>query len=180
MGQEKFVSEELSDMEGVSLSEIRTAAEKGVDENWNEREFLEYLNEHYAYDEIVEEEGDDIEFEDGNGDSVTFEDVERQEDQFSGINESEPETSPETEEEEQDFSLPDVEVDWSEHVDEDELDVSLNALETRQMMPASIEDEASVAIHIAAEKFDMDKHDVVKQIVDPMIVEGMIDVFADE
>ena len=171
IGREQFVAEELANMEGVSLGEIETVAEKAVEGGWGAKRFLEYTEEHYAHDE-VERMNDEVEsgmmdgsddpfedndFEDDSGVSVDDVDVGRDEDS--------------SDEQEIELESPDYDVDWNDIVDDSGLENPISDYETQRMMSQTVEDEAAVAINIFADRFGLSKREVMKHIVEPAIVD---------
>lgn len=176
LGQSQFVAEELKDMEGVGLREVHTAAEKGVDEGWNSQRFLEYVDKNYAYDDTSLD--DDVETDILGDDQPDFADPV---DPTEGHDPSEGVDLEEDDGDEIDFGMPEIDVDWSEHVDDDELNgESLASLEGQRMMSQQIEDDASVAIKVLSAKTGMSERNVMKKLVEPAIVDQAVKFLADE
>lgn len=170
IGQEQFVASELDDMEGVSLSELETVAEKAVDEGWNSPRFLEYVNENYAFDDMdIVEENVDAGMMDGSTDP--FEDNDFTDSEGISVDD----VDVETEDEEVDFSVPNIDVDWSDHISDSDLNgTSLSELKTRRMMSQTIQDEAAVAMNVLSTTTGLSHREVMKQFVEPLIVDQTI------
>jgi hypothetical protein len=163
VGQEGFVAEKISNMDGLNLGELQTVADKASAESWNTNKFLEYLDEHYAYDEL-EEQADtgmmgDTDFEDDLTGGVSTGDVEQG---------HQHEETPDT-----DFGMPDVsEVEWEEVVDDSELNgETLGSLKARQMVTQTFQDNGAIAINILCAKTGMSEQDVMEKFVQPLVVD---------
>lgn len=184
---ERFTASELADMEGVSLSELETCAEKAANNKWNHSRFLEYINENYAYDDIEEPDGVDSGMMDG---SDPFEDndygndtPERKDGGSTGVSVDDVEVddgSGGTEDRVQ-YERPNIEVDWGDHVDDEDLNgASLAELKTRRMMGSEpIEDEAAVAINIVSAKTGLSLRETKKMFAEPAIVDRCIEFLND-
>lgn len=177
-GQTDFIADELSQMKMVSLREIKSAAEKASENGWTNFRFLEYIENNYAYSDTSEDVSDDVET--GiMGEQKDFADspeptADGRED-FQG-----PETVDGEEGEELDLEVPEIEVNWSEHVDDNELGgVTLSELEAQRMQSQRIEDEASVAINILSAKTGLSSREVMQKIIQPIIVDSTIGFLQD-
>lgn len=168
IGQEQLVRSELEDMEGVSISEVLLAAEKSVSEGWNTQRFLEYINEEFAYN--VEEDVSDVSsgvLSDNTEDPFTDDDI--SDTDGLTVSEDEPDDF-----EESSFDIEKPELDLGELLDEDSLPrgVTVQELENNRMMYQTIEDDAAVMISALSEMTGASKRDVIKDFVEPLIIES--------
>lgn len=169
--QEQLAASELEDMEGVSLNELHTAAERAVEKNWNTNRFLQFVQDEFAYDEMMEDEseiesgimgdssGDPFENDSGLDDVDGVEVNDEEEDHI-----------------EADFGFDDPEVEWENVLDKSDLpgDVSFSELMQEKMQYQTIEDDASITISAMASMTGLSKRDVIKRFVEPLIVEAGI------
>jgi len=167
IGQEQFVANEIADMEGVSLGELYTSAEKAVAEDWNAQRFLEYVDKNFAYDDMTP----DGDVEAGViGENPEFEDT-----SFDEESDDSPDPTEDLE-----IATTDIDVDWSEHVDESNLNKPLSKLEQGRMLSQTIEDDAAVAINILAARQGMSQQKVMSEIIEPLIVDETIGLLQGE
>lgn len=172
VGQEGFVAEKITNMDGLNLGELHTVAEKASAESWNTNKFLEYLDEHYAYDEL-EDQADtgmmgDTDFEDDLSGGITTGDVQQG---------HEHEDTPDT-----DFGMPDVsDVEWEEVVDDSELNgETLGSVKARQMVTQTFQDDGAIAINILCAKTGMSEQEVMDKFVQPLVVDRAYRFLQDE
>ena len=171
IGQEVFVANEIGDMLGVGLNEIASVSEKAANEGWNDNRFLKYIKDNYAYDE-TERVDDDIEEGMLDGSDLSFEDETVQDPYDNDLDDQNADGEPE---EEVDFGGMEIDVEWSDHVSDEDLNgQSLSELETRRLMTQSIEDDAAVAIHILCAKTGMSQRDIMQKFVEPLIVDNAV------
>ncbi|QCC60222.1 ParB N-terminal domain-containing protein [Natrinema thermotolerans] len=168
IGQSKFVANEISDMEGVGLNEIRNEAKKGAQEGWDENRLLTNLEKNYAHNETEKIEESD--FEEGmlNGDDLEFEDDTVPEPVDDSTEEEE-----ETETEELDLRTEMREFDLEVLVDDD-MASSADELKTRNLQAVSFEDEAAQLFVAMKEKYDLSDSDLMKKFVEPIFVDTAV------
>lgn len=169
IGKEQFVASELAKMGGVSLSEIETVAEKAVEGGWSDQRFLEYLDEKYAYDP-EKPEGVDAGMADGSSDPLDGDENSKKKDKFED-NSRVSVDDVDVEDEANPFEAPEVDPEFEELVDDSDLNgESLSELESRKMMSQTIEDDAAVTINLIAAKTGLNPRDVLKEFIEPHIV----------
>lgn len=167
IGQDGFVANELGDMEGVSLDELRKVAKEAADGGWNDNRFLKELNDKYAYDP-AEDLDDEIEGGMMDGSDLDFED--------DTVPESPTDAGDEffEDEESEETPIPQIEsgdINWSDYVDDDDLNQPLSQIETRRMITQSVEDEGAVAVHILCDITGMSQREVMQNVVEPMLAD---------
>lgn len=179
-GQEEMVAEAIKGMEGVSVREIRNAAEKAADEGMTEQEFIDHVEEAYAPSEETEE-------------SVGTEDLEMVDESTSEPRDTSSGTATETadeetaempeppEEEELPFGgeVPDVE--WGEYVDDDDLPTAhtVGQIERQRMQVIRFEGESAVALKLLGTLYGVDIQDLGEEFVGPMIVKEVANIIKD-
>jgi hypothetical protein len=162
--QTHFVGSELTDMSGVSLREIHSAAEQGVDQGWNSQQFLEYVEENFTMDDT--ELADDVET-GVLGDQPDFADP-------VDPSEFEDTTDEVTADEVTDnfeFEIESGDVDWSALVQDQDLEeMTVSDAEQKKMQSVALEDDASVALEIVQGATGMSKEEVVSEFLAPVLV----------
>lgn len=160
--QHKFVGTELADMEGVSLREIHSAVEQGVDQGWNSQQFLEYVEENFAIDDTSLDDdvetgvlGDQPDFDEPMDPSEFQEDT----------------TSEDTSDEEFEFEIESGDIDWSALVQDQDLEeMTVSEAEQKKMQSVALEDDASVALEILQGATGMSKKEIVSEFLAPVLV----------
>lgn len=175
-----WVADQLDEMRGVGLGEIKQVAEKAADEGWNSDKFLETLRENFAEKEETPDKAAKTMDEGTLGGSDPFADTspgQTYDDRETGDIETDEET-PETDFQQEpehpvNFDDPNLDVDWDALVDEGDLlgDESLDQLTHRKYLDTVLEDEAAIMVYVLAELSGEDTEDVIRKVVQPAIVE---------
>lgn len=164
MGRELFVAEELGNMDGVSLSELESAAERAAENGWDDQRFLQYVDEEFADDEEIE-----LGIQSGmaDGDDEPWEDTTELD--------TETDTDPEPQQDDgPDLETPDIEVEWENVLDGADIESSLGELQQKTMIVESFEDDAAIALQILQEQCGLTQEEVVDQIVEPLLVDRTV------
>lgn len=168
MGREISTANELAGMDGLNLSELENVAEQAVDDGWNSGQFLEYVRENLAYDEMEQMEDEiDAGYEgDGATDEYTAD---------TGVS-TDDVTVDDNGHDDTDFGLEVGEVDWDDLVSDGDLNGrTIGEIEMNERMKnVTIQDEAAVAISVLAAKTGQDERDVVKDFVEPLVTDNAV------
>lgn len=167
-GQMSFVPGELADMEGPSLGEIRTAAEKAANQGWRAQRFLNYVRDNFAY----EEEEDNIEGEVLGDTSAPWED-DSYDDDDTGVDVDDVDVDDEDSNVEMDIPSPDV--NWDNAVAGTEVD-NLSEMKSKQMIMQPLEDDAAIAFQVLQELSGMSEREVMREIVEPIVIDRTLSV----